>query len=449
MRESKAGGRLYNSPVASTPANLESPAAAGQPPNSGHWWGLLGLTLVVRLAAWWGLGDAFRDDPDAYRQLAVEFSATGVFGYAGQSVAFRPPLYPLCLAAGTLVEALPSVTVGLWHLAWGLATVILVARWAEPWVGRGWARWAGALVAIDPILLRQSTLVMTETLAAMLAAVLVTLAVAVGQATHHRLHLCAAAAAGLSLGAALLCRPTFLPAGVLCGLWCLLPGRGARPAWRVVLVWLATAALVLAPWTIRNWIMLGRPVWLTSHGGYTLLLANNRHFYDHVLGPERYLPWDSTTFEAEQRFRHPDLDGQGQLAYDRQAYAQAWEVIRHAPRKFFRVSLYRLGRFWACLPLRTTEVVSRDADRARLAVGAFYLAEHLAALWAAWAYRRRLTEGPWPAALILVLSFSAVHTLFWSDMRMRAPLVPVIAWAAILGVNDLLARFSFGRNHLK
>ena len=38
--------------------------------------------------------------------------------------------------------------------------------------------------------------------------------------------------------------------------------------------------LVLSPWAIRNQLQFGRPIVTTTHGGYTLLLANNPEFYD-------------------------------------------------------------------------------------------------------------------------------------------------------------------------
>ncbi|MCL4194995.1 MAG: hypothetical protein KJZ87_24860, partial [Thermoguttaceae bacterium] len=44
----------------------------------------------------------------------------------------------------------------------------------------------------------------------------------------------------------------------------------------------------------------------------------------------------------------------------------------------------------------------------------------------------------WIAAMLLVLSFTAVHAVYWTDMRMRAPLMPVVAMAAAAGLRQLL-----------
>ena len=61
-------------------------------------------------------------------------------------------------------------------------------------------------------------------------------------------------------------------------------------------------ALVLSPWMIRNFAVFGEPVWTTTHGGYTLALANNPVYYRDVLngppgrvwtGHEQWEWWDS------------------------------------------------------------------------------------------------------------------------------------------------------------
>ena len=64
----------------------------------------------------------------------------------------------------------------------------------------------------------------------------------------------------------------------------------------------AAAVATLAPWALRNARALGEPVWTTTHGGYTLALANNPTYYDEVLdgppgavwsGPNQRRWWDA------------------------------------------------------------------------------------------------------------------------------------------------------------
>ena len=120
---------------------------------------------------------------------------------------------------------------------------------------------------------------MTETLSAfLLAATLAALTVPGRRG---------AALGGLGFGLAALCRPSVLPALALVAGAAVVTGPGGwrrRAATAAVMV--AAAVATLAPWAWRNARALGEPVWTTTHGGYTLALANNPVYYAEVLdGP--------------------------------------------------------------------------------------------------------------------------------------------------------------------
>ncbi len=51
----------------------------------------------------------------------------------------------------------------------------------------------------------------------------------------------------------------------------------------------------------------------------------------------------------------------------------------------------------------------------------------------AWSLRARLLRTPWLFGVVLAVGFTAVHSVYWTDLRMRAPLVPVVALAAAAG----------------
>jgi hypothetical protein len=65
----------------------------------------------------------------------------------------------------------------------------------------------------------------------------------------------------------------------------------------------------------------------------------------------------------------------------------------------------------------------------RLAIGTFYSALFLAVLIGI-ARHRRSDWYAWRPVLVLIVSFTAVHALYWADMRMRTPLVPALALLA-------------------
>jgi hypothetical protein len=83
-----------------------------------------------------------------------------------------------------------------------------------------------------------------------------------------------------------------------------------------------------------------------------------------------------------------------------------------------RSSLPRAGVWAVC--------VGYVAELALFVVG-------LVALARAWDRR-------WIVPLCVIVNFTLAHLVYWSNMRMRAPLVPLIALIAALGLSTFLNR---------
>lgn len=399
---------------------------------------LLLLALAVRAGIIAATPHAFDGDPDAYRAVAKNLVEHGCLGSDNIPTATRPPLYPLLVAACLSVDAQVRLRLAAAHVLLGLATVFLSCRLAQRWGLGRWAPAAAVLVAIDPILLAQSTLVMTETLATFLAAAsLLAVTVCAEQPSGRR-----AAVAGGLMAAAALCRPTFLPwLGLVI---VLLPwfGKGWHQRARLAAAAAIAAAVVLGPWAVRNALHFGKPTPATNHGGFTLLLANNPSFYDYLGRRSPGETWNADQFNQDWSARSRALAPGDEVAADRLAYADACQTIRSQPRMFAYACLVRLGRTWAILPHRIDSAESGRGRGARWAVAVFYAAESLLALVGLVALargsigRNRLLSG-WLWGLLLVAVFTAVHTFFWTNMRMRAPLIPVVAAASAAGLASL------------
>ena len=194
-------------------------------------------------------------DADHYHEIATAVAEgrglvhpfpTGV----EHPTAFRPPLWPLLLGGvyavtGPSLGVAQVVTAVLGSLA-AVGVALLGARLAGPVAGLA----AGTVVAVHPVLVSGDAPPLSEPLGAVL---LVGLLLA---AAERRV-----VATGLLGGALLLTRPS-AQAAVLALLVALVVVWGVRRAVAVALV----AALVTAPWLIRNVVQLGSPVLTTSTG---------------------------------------------------------------------------------------------------------------------------------------------------------------------------------------
>jgi 4-amino-4-deoxy-L-arabinose transferase-like glycosyltransferase len=394
--------------------------------------GLFVLTLVVRGGALVLIPGALADDPDGYRRLAENLLEHRTFGDGRAPTAYRPPLYPLVLTACVALGKFSRLAIGILHLGMGLATVWLVFHLGRRWgLGHYPAALAAALVACDPILLAQSAQVMTETPATLLAVVaLISLTAAGEQPSAGR-----AAVAGGCLALAGLCRPGLLIWTVAAGVILAALSRSWPMRLKVLGGFTVAAVLVVSPWAIRNCVRFGRPVVSTTHGGYTLLLGNNPFFYEYLRSGAWGTVWDADELDSSRTIPGDELDDEleAELEADRRAYAEAWANIRREPEMFFCSCLVRTGRLWSPLPHQLDEEEGMLRRLARYTVGLWYLAELSLAAVGLWVLFRRGRRG-WLWGLLLAGCLTAVHTVYWSNMRMRAPLIPVVALAAAAAI---------------
>jgi len=448
---------------------------------------VLALAGLIRAAFLFATFENLHEDPDAYRKLADNVVETGVYGWrttpsdeaAGQTAvsirptAFRPPLYPSLLV---MIGGNNSVwPIAALHWMLGVATVGLVA--CVGWRA-GLGRWsmAGALlVALDPILLQQSTLVMTETLATFLATLTLFCLSGKMRTESGWSAIWPCAGAGIVLGLCVLCRPTFLPWLGLIAVARIVPwyrtsgksvssppqtepaSRNGSRVWQLadMAVLVGTALVVIAPWVVRNYAVLGQAKVTTTHGGYTVLLGNNPLFY-------RFLKSDSTeTWDGEQLSRawrgrslttgptdeqwddlrklastaaQQPVRDTSELDDDDLAYALAKRYIREQPAMFVYASGLRISRLWRWMPHRVQTHESAKRTALRYLVGLWYaLVMGLAILGLA-RLGREIFARPWLDGLLLCFIFTAVHAIYWSDMRMRAPLMPFLCVAAASGL---------------
>ena len=394
--------------------------------------GLLLLALAVRGGAIVVDYDRLANDPDGYRLLAQNLTEHGTFGRNRQPTAYRPPLYPLLLALCEAGPWKPLTAIAVLHLALGVATVALTFEIARRWRLAGFSYLAAGLVVCDPILLHQSSLIMTETLAAFLS-IASFAAVSAAVAANGRRLVVLSAVAGATFGLATLCRPTFLAALVFTALafvW-----RTREPRMRVVCgaAMLTAAAAVVSPWVARNLVQFHQPIVTTTHGGYTLLLGNNPDYYKFL----RTQPWRAVWRADRLDATLLDSHAGDEVSEDRREYALAWQTIRDQPGTFAYAALRRVGALWGILPHARGESESTTTRALRYATAAWYLSVLLLALAAVLSRAVRAEIPWWLFAAAMAGSFTAVHFFYWTDLRMRAPLMPVICLLAAAGARRL------------
>jgi hypothetical protein len=360
---------------------------------------------------------------------------------------FRPPLYPVALSPAFAIGGLRLAR--LWTAAFGaVAVMLLFALVRELW-GERPALVAGALAAVYPPLLICNVSLLTEPLFLCFE-----LAALLGLLRFRRQPsgLGWPVTIGVSVGLASLARSNglaILPLAMLTVWWACKDRRRGTAAAAVTL---AAAALTLAPWIVRNEVVLGHFVPTTSEAGYSLItvLNDNSRAHggepdDNVWGPDIA----SAAGVSEQQLAEPavwfGLDGVkiGQKLLGksvRYIWAHPGYAVWASALNTLRTLDLVHGEYTGFGPYGTIGV-----PRSRiwsLLLPATYLVYALALLGAVALVRRRELLRP-PLSLYVIPVVLVVSTgLVAGAMRYRVPLDPLLLAFAGLGLSAWSSRLT-------
>lgn len=444
--------------------------------------GWLILIFVIRFAAIAVPGNLLQTDPDSYLKLANAWVESGTYGLiddAGMphATAYRPPLYPALLAATIWCSGSAS----LWGIAAVHAALATLSASLLLSIGRALhvrhALAAVLLLSVDPLLIRQSQLIMTETMATTVGLFSWWLMVCEEKWRDNAsstsrpnlfkwtLHLLT----GLSFGIATLTRPTAIVWFALIVAYYLLRQSPSRAVMIRQAAWFCLGfTIALTPWVARNREQFDKPIWATTHGGYTLLLANNPILYDHFEQGSVSRNWDEDLFHrlwARRKDHDPyaadfwnvdndkptsaptDLDlkqrspetlqihfGQQhrEVAEDELAQSIALKTIRQRPWVMGWSMVVRIGWLWTPLPN------PRPDSWIKWPITLWYVVLYGLALRGTWQLGRKNFSARWWCGWLLLISLTLVHSVYWSNMRMRAPALPLLYLLAAYGVESWL-----------
>lgn len=312
----------------------------------------------------------------------------GFTGGINAASAGHPPLWELLLGGFSTLGLRGPLEHRAVGCVLGAVLIVLVALLARRIAGERAGLVAAVLAAAYPVLIAADTSLLSETLYGVLVAAALLLALRL----RDRGDVPTALALGAVLGLAALTRSEGLVLVVVLAL----PVALLRPErrWVRAAACLAACALVIAPWTIRNWAEFGRPVLISTNDGTVLSGAN----CDQTYGGEDLGLWKIECISRPS----PDRNEAEQSAVWR-ADGLSY-VSDHLPRLVAVVIPVRLLRTWDLYqPRRMVELgEGRWQPMERAGVLAYFLLMPFA-LAGGWMMRRRRGE-----LLILLAPVAAV-----------------------------------------
>jgi hypothetical protein len=238
---------------------------------------------------------------------------------------------------------------------------------------------------------------------------------------------------GLSLGIAALLRQSILPWLVVLFAWLLWAGwrsGQSRRALMVILVATVSLAILILPFTLRNYRVYGTFLLLNSNAGYAMYSAQH--------------PMQGTNFQEFSAVSVPDdLAGLNEARLDRELMRRGIGFVLAEPGRYLLLSLSRVGDYFEFWPAKGTTLLH---NLGRVGSFALFLPFMVYGIWlslrAAGPGRTRagwveFSTSPLALVFLFMTFYSLLHILTWAMPRYRLPVDAVALSFAAVAVYNL------------
>jgi 4-amino-4-deoxy-L-arabinose transferase-like glycosyltransferase len=396
----------------------------------------VGVVLRVAWAVYAARTPVGLHDPLFYRLLSDSIAQGHGYSYPppfnGPGVGFAPtayypPGYAALLGAvewltvhTPLPEGITTIVV-LVNLTAAAASIVLVYAIGRHIADERTGIVAAAIVALWPNLILHTTVTLSETVFIAIMLLAVWLAVKVPPHGQQWARLCAV---GAAVGVATLVRPVALPLIVAFAVGWLVAGLGWRQTLaRGGVVALACAA-VIAPWVVRNAVVMGSPV-LSTNSGDNLCMSRQ---------PGATGAFQLTQYcNAEQVGLHRP---ESEIAKNDDGQEKALTFVREHPAREVRLWFSRLRFGFGNDADGVRAVESYDEDRflpdwlrttATALANVWFSLVGVVALVSLWWWLRSRNAGGWMTFMAIIGVGVVPIVGFFGDPRFHVPIDPLLA----------------------
>ena len=247
-------------------------------------------------------------DGIAYERSAVQLLQKGIYGYKSTTPnAYMSPGYPLFLAAiykvtGHTWDGRPRVVLCIIQILIACTSILGIFLIGRRLFNDRVGLIAALLFALYPPMMMATNLWLTETLATATLVWFVYVATLAQDEDGWMLW----ALAGVILGVTVLIRPGVLPIAIAPFVVRFFWGN-RKGLIRAAIIMVAAFVLVMAPWGIRNQLVLHNSYLLSSHSGDPILAGVDPYYYE--LGDPKYT-FHGPSYETWQNTKPADTKNQ-------------------------------------------------------------------------------------------------------------------------------------------
>jgi 4-amino-4-deoxy-L-arabinose transferase-like glycosyltransferase len=230
---------------------------------------------------------------------------------------------------------------------------------------------------------------------------------------------------GLTLGLASLLRQTMLLVAPFLLVWLAWELRQRSIWWWTFGLPVTVMAVLIAPWTIRNYLVYDRFLPLNSNAGYALFASNHPNLETDWRNEEVVVPVPE------------DLIGQNEAELNQALTDRGIQFIVADPRRYLWLTLDKTQEYFRFWP---TSDSSEMSNLVRVSSFGLYLPFMLLGLYLSLSRWRRFT-----VLYVFMVVHTGLHLLSWPAPRYRMPVDAVLMVFAALAVGELARRLAVWR----
>ena len=400
---------------------------------------ILAVAVLIRIPVALLMGDQVTELPGIQDQISYDALARSLLAGRGYSFTnnwypFTPPntptahwsfLYPLYLAGTYAITGYHPLAARLLQGAvGGVLLCFLVYRIGRRVTDENTGLVAAGLAAVYGYFIYYNVALMTETFSVVLVLLTLYLSIELKEnPTPIRW-----VGLGLSLGLAALLRQTTLLFAPFLLFWLFIELRPRGVRWWYFALPVVTIFLLIAPWTLRNYLVYREFLLLNSNAGYALYASNNPNLGTNWRNEVVVIPVPR------------ELAGQNEAELDRVLTRKGLEFILADPQRYLWLTLDKTleyVRFWP------SSDSSRISNLNRVLSFGLYLPFMVFGLGLSFSRWRNFV----PLYLFIVIH-SGIHLLSWPSPRYRLPVDAVLMVFAGLTLIELAKQLRSWRRGL-
>jgi 4-amino-4-deoxy-L-arabinose transferase-like glycosyltransferase len=389
---------------------------------------ILAAAILIRIPIAFLMGDQVTVLPGIYDQVSYNALARSLLDGRGYSFTknwypFTPAntptahwsfIYPLYLAGIYAVTGYHPLAARLLQgIVGGVLICLLVYLIGRRVVDEITGLVGAALAAVYGYFIYYNVALMTETF----FIVLVLFSLYLGLELKEKPVLARWALLGLALGVAGLLRQTILLFVPFLLLWLFWELKKSGVPWWYFAVPIVIIVLLIAPWTIRNYVVYHRFLPLNSNAGYAFYASNHPHLGTHWSNDSIVVPVPE------------ELAGKNEAELNQALTRKGMEFILADPGRYLWLTLNKTLEYFKFWPSSDS---SRISNLNRVLSFGLYLPFMLLGLYLSFSRWRNFV----PLYLFMIIH-TAIHLLSWPSLRYRLPVDAVLMVFAGLTIIEL------------